>query len=163
MSLVLLCWPTTSEADVVDMAVQFEPSRQYSVKYCCHATDDSRGAVWQNVVWQGSACEAKVCNLIPSCRKNYTQWHSSMLAERLRRQTVDVSTVRRWVARFSSGDSDVQDKPRSGRPCTAVTPRNEECLDQLIPQISRLLLGNCVWSWISVSVFWKRWWQRNMA
>ena len=44
-------------------------------------------------------------------------------------QTVDVSTVRRWVARFSSGDSDVKDKPRSGRPCTAVTPRNEERLD----------------------------------
>jgi len=40
-------------------------------------------------------------------------------------QIVDVSTVRRWVARFSSGDSDVKDKPSSGRPCTAVTPRNE--------------------------------------
>jgi hypothetical protein len=37
-------------------------------------------------------------------------------------QTVDVSTVRRWVARFSSGDSDVKDKPRSKRPRTAVTP-----------------------------------------
>jgi len=47
-------------------------------------------------------------------------------------QTVDVSTVRRWVARFSSGDSDVKDKPRSRRPCTAVTPRNEERLDQLM-------------------------------
>jgi len=47
-------------------------------------------------------------------------------------QTVDVSTVRRWVARFSSGDSNVKDKPRSGWPCTAVTPRNEERLDQLI-------------------------------
>ena len=44
-------------------------------------------------------------------------------------QTVDVSTVRRWVARFSSGDSDVKYKPRSGRPCTAVTPRNEERLN----------------------------------
>ena len=47
-------------------------------------------------------------------------------------QTVDVSTVRRWVARFNSGDSDVKDKPRSGRPCTAVTPRNKERLNQLI-------------------------------
>jgi transposase len=37
-------------------------------------------------------------------------------------QTVDVSTVWRWVARFCSGDSDTKDKPRSGRPCTAVTP-----------------------------------------
>ena len=45
---------------------------------------------------------------------------------------MDVSTVWRWVAHFSSGDSDVKDKPHSGRPCTAVTPRNEECLDQLI-------------------------------
>jgi len=47
-------------------------------------------------------------------------------------QTVDVSTVRRWVVRFSSGDSDVKDKPRSGQPCTAATPQNEERLDQLI-------------------------------
>ena len=47
-------------------------------------------------------------------------------------QTVDVSTVRRWVARFSSGNGDVKNKPCSGWPCTAVTPRNEEHLDQLI-------------------------------
>ena len=47
-------------------------------------------------------------------------------------QTVDVSTVRLWVARFSSGDSDLKDKPRSGQPRTAVTPRNEDRLDQLI-------------------------------
>ena len=47
-------------------------------------------------------------------------------------QTVDVSTVRRWVVCFSSGDSDVKEKPRSERPCTDVTPRNEERLDQLI-------------------------------
>ena len=53
-------------------------------------------------------------------------------------QTVDVSTVRRWVARFSSGDSDVKDKPRSGRPCTAVTPRNDERLDQLIRENRRI-------------------------
>jgi hypothetical protein len=45
---------------------------------------------------------------------------------------VDVSTVRRWVVRFGSGDSDVRDRPRSGRPCTAVSPRNAEQLDQLI-------------------------------
>jgi len=54
-------------------------------------------------------------------------------------QTVDVSTVRRWVARFSSGDSDVKDKPRSGRPCTAVTRQNEECLDQLIHMNWRIM------------------------
>ena len=47
-------------------------------------------------------------------------------------QTVGVSTVRRCVARFSIGDSDVKYKTRSGRPCTAVTLRNEERLVQLI-------------------------------
>ena len=45
---------------------------------------------------------------------------------------MDVSTVRRWVARFSSGDSNMKDKPCFRQPCTAVTPRNEERLDQLI-------------------------------
>jgi transposase len=44
---------------------------------------------------------------------------------------VEVSTVRRWVARVSSGDSDVKEKPCSGRPCTVVTPLNEERLDQM--------------------------------
>jgi len=37
-------------------------------------------------------------------------------------QTVDVSTVKRWMTRCISGDSDVKDKPRSVRPCTAVAP-----------------------------------------
>jgi len=41
----LLCWPTTSEVDVGDIAVEVEPSCQYSVKFCCRVTDDSRGAV----------------------------------------------------------------------------------------------------------------------
>ena len=36
-------------------------------------------------------------------------------------QTVDVSTARRWVMHFSSGDSIMKDKPRSGQLCTAVT------------------------------------------
>ena len=47
-------------------------------------------------------------------------------------QTVDVSIVRWWVACFSSDDSDMKDKPHSRRPCTTVTPRNEEHLDQVI-------------------------------
>ena len=54
-----------------------------------------------------------------------------------RDQTVDVSTVW-WVARFSSSDSDVKDKPHSGRPHTAVTTRNEEHLNQLTCAIWRI-------------------------
>ena len=45
MPPILLCWPTTSEADVGGMAVEVDPSRQYSVEFFCRATDDSRGAV----------------------------------------------------------------------------------------------------------------------
>jgi len=37
-------WPMTSEEDVGGMAVEVEPSHQYSVTCCC-MTDGSRGAV----------------------------------------------------------------------------------------------------------------------
>ncbi|PNF23161.1 hypothetical protein B7P43_G03652 [Cryptotermes secundus] len=52
--------------------------------------------------------------------------------------TVDVSTVRRWVVRFNSGESEVHDKPRPGRPCSAATPHNEQRLDQLIHTDQRI-------------------------
>ena len=45
---------------------------------------------------------------------------------------MDVSTVGRWVVCFSSGNSNIKDKPHSRWPCIGVTPRNEEHLDQLI-------------------------------
>ncbi|PNF23675.1 Mariner Mos1 transposase [Cryptotermes secundus] len=46
--------------------------------------------------------------------------------------TVNVSTVRQWVVRFNSGESEVHNKPRPGHPCSAATPHNEQHLDQLI-------------------------------
>ena len=42
---ILLCRPTMSEMDVGGMAVEAEPSRPYSVTFCCHVTDGSRGTV----------------------------------------------------------------------------------------------------------------------
>ena len=45
MHPVLLCWPTASEVGVGGMAVKVEPSRQYSITFCCHVADGSRGAV----------------------------------------------------------------------------------------------------------------------
>ena len=45
MSPILLYWPTVSEVDVGGTAVEVEPSHQYSVEFCCHVTDGSRGAV----------------------------------------------------------------------------------------------------------------------
>ena len=46
-------------------------------------------------------------------------------------QTVDMSTVRWWAMCFSSGNSGVKGKPCYKWPCTAVTPQNEEHLNQL--------------------------------
>ena len=45
---------------------------------------------------------------------------------------MDVSSVWLWVMYFSNGDSDATDAPCPGSPCTAVTPQNEEHLNQLI-------------------------------
>ena len=42
---ISLSWPTMSEVDVGDMAVEAQPSHQYSVTFCCHVTDGSRGTI----------------------------------------------------------------------------------------------------------------------
>jgi len=46
-----------------------------------------------------------------------------------------MSTARQRVVHFSSGDSDIKDKPHSGWPCIALTSWNEEYLN-LSSQIS---------------------------
>jgi hypothetical protein len=76
--------------------------------------------------------DAKVCNWILHVEKmapNDIHW---CLLNVYGDQTVDVSTVRQWVARFSSGDSEVKDSPHFKLPCTTVTPQNKERLNQLI-------------------------------
>ena len=56
-------------------------------------------------------------------------WH---LLNIYRDQTVSVKTLRQWVVCFSSGNSDMKDKPHCRLPCTAVTSQNEEHLYQLM-------------------------------
>lgn len=43
---VLLCCPTTSDADFGGVAVETKTSWQYYVTFCCCTTDYSRGADW---------------------------------------------------------------------------------------------------------------------
>ena len=50
MPPILLLLPIVSEMDAGDMAVEVEPSHEYSVTFCCCAIDGSRRAVWQNGV-----------------------------------------------------------------------------------------------------------------
>jgi len=45
MPPIVLCWPMTPEVDAGGMAVEVEPSHQYSIVYCCCATDGSRGPI----------------------------------------------------------------------------------------------------------------------
>ena len=59
--------------DVGCLAVEVEPSHQYSIPFCCHVTDGSRGAVWHNGIWCGSVCERKVCHWISP---RWKKWHS---------------------------------------------------------------------------------------
>jgi len=44
MPPILLCWPTTPVVDAGGMAVEAEYSHHYSITFCCHVTDGSRGA-----------------------------------------------------------------------------------------------------------------------
>ena len=83
MPPVLLCWPTTSGADVSGMAIETEHSFQYSIKFCCLVAEGRRRAIWQNDVWHGSKDEAKMWNWIPPYGKNCTHWHSLTLVEHL--------------------------------------------------------------------------------
>ena len=45
MPSILLSCPTTSEMEVGAMAVEFEPSHQYPITFCCRVPDGSRRAV----------------------------------------------------------------------------------------------------------------------
>jgi len=134
MPPISLCWPTTSEANVVDMAVEVEPSRQYSVKFfsvrqmTAEGQRDKMASDMEVRMKQRCVIEFLHAEKIKIAPNDIHRRLLSVYGD----QTVDVSTVRRWVARFNRGDNDVKDRPRSGRPCTAVIPRNKEHLDQLI-------------------------------
>ena len=92
---ILLCCPTMSDAGSV-MAAEVESSQKNSITFCCHETGGSRGAVWQNGVWHGSAYEAKLCHWMSLCRKMTPIDIHRCLPNISRDQTVDMSTVRWW-------------------------------------------------------------------
>ena len=103
MPPILSCWPVTSEADAFDTAAEAEPSHQYPVTHCCHATDGNRRAVRQNSVWHASVNEAKVRHQILPCRKYCTYWQSLTFADCSWRPGGGCECSE--VARFSSGNS----------------------------------------------------------
>ena len=65
-------------------------------------------------------------------------------------QTVDLSTVRWWVVRFSSDDSDVKDKPCSAQPLRFLSA-------QLAYSCSSLVKMHNKWWWLCWKMFFGCW------
>jgi len=128
ISPILLYWPVTSELDDGDVA--FSPIFHYILLQCdrWQQRDSLTKTVSDMEVWMKQRCVTEFLHVEKITPTNI-HWH---LLNVDGDQTVDVSTVRQWVMRFSSGDSHMKDKPCSGCPQTAVTPWNEEPLNQLV-------------------------------
>jgi len=78
-----------------------EPSHQYLITFCCHVTDGSRGAAWQNcLTWKRVQSKGVLLN-VEKVAPIDIHWHLPNIS---RDQTVDVSSVRWWVVHFSIDD-----------------------------------------------------------
>ena len=108
---ILLCWPTTSNADVGGMAVEVEPSCQYSITLCCCVTDGSRGAVWRYDVWQKVNMMQRSVTEFLHVNKKGTRWHSSTLTKCLWRTNSGCEHSEGWVVHSRSGNSDSGSPP----------------------------------------------------
>ena len=53
-------------------------------------------------------------------------------------------TVRKWVTEFKGDRSDIVDKPRSGRPSSAVTDANKQRVDELIRSDRRVTTSDII-------------------
>ena len=104
MPPISLCWPTMLVMDV-GMAVEAGPAHQYFIQFCCHATDGSRGTITKQCLTK-KCTRSKGLSPNPPMQKNMapTDIHQHLLNFDGDR-TVDVSTVRCWVACFNSSNS----------------------------------------------------------
>ena len=71
------------EADVDGMAVEVEPSHQYSFIFCCCVTNRSRRAVRRNGVWLKVCMEQNYVSEFLHVKRNGVHWRSLVLAEHL--------------------------------------------------------------------------------
>ena len=95
MPPILLRWHKTSEAGVGDTAVEVEPSHQYSIACCCHATDGSRGAHSDQMApdMEVTMKRRRVTEFLRVIKAAPTDIHWCLLNV-YEDQTVDVSKVR---------------------------------------------------------------------
>jgi len=77
MPPILLCWPMTTEVDVGGMAIEVKPIfhqrwfHQYSITFCCHLTDGSRGALTK---WR-LTCNCGGSNGVSLNSSMQNKWH----------------------------------------------------------------------------------------
>ena len=129
------------------MEVEHEPSCQYSVTCCCHATDGSIQP-WQNASYMKMHMKQRCVTEFLHVEKatpTGIHWH---LLSIYGDQTVGVSTVKCWTLHFSCGNRDMKDKPCSGQSCTVVIPRNDEDLDQFIHTNLQIMTGKLYTPWL---------------
>ena len=96
---------TTFAHNIRGKEKEVEPSHQNSITFCCCVTDGSLTEYF----WHGSEYEAKVCHWIPPCRKMAPIDIPGHFLDG--NQTMDVSTMRQWMMRFSSDISDSGSPP----------------------------------------------------
>ena len=73
--------------------------------------------------------QKRVFEFLRNVERKSAHWYSSTFTKHLWDRTICVSRVRVWVMRFSSCDSDLNDKQHSSQ---MSNPRNEEFLNRLI-------------------------------
>ena len=79
-------------------------------------------------------------------------------------QTVDLSTVRQWVAQFSRATATWKTSHVLNSHTQLSHHEMKSISITISARISGLWLGKCVWNWILTSTHWKQWWQRwNIA
>ena len=106
------------------------------------------------MVWAGrDLYEARLWNWIAPCRKFFTHWYSSKLAEHFWRPNW------MWTQWGTSVVVTATYKTSSIWPCTTSYHKMKSVSVSSSAWISRLWSGNCVQNWISDSIVWKRWWQ----
>ena len=78
------------------------------------------------------------------------------ISERLKKvfgdNALSYATVKRWIIHFNSGNKEITDKPRSGRPVSAATTLNKARVDELMPPIFVSLCKTLLTTLASVEV-----------
>ena len=157
--LILWCSRTTSEVDIGGMEEEVELSHPYSVMFCFHETDGSKGAVWQMASDMEVQMKQKYVTefvhagrmapvtFIDACwmfmetkQWMWAQWSSGWCVS-----SVATATWKTWHV----SDSHAQLSHHEMKSISISSSM----------WIFVLQAGDCGWRWISTSMHWNQWGQ----